>query len=126
MSEKQLRVTPRNVGELGMWAEGITGLGGWLGELKNPGDGVVYSSNRSWKSWRGERAGHMCASYLLGVISAHPNGVKVLADPDHWVAQMQRAVQVNEVERGQGRKDCEAAIEAAKRQGGRDARAVGA
>lgn len=128
MTEKELRVTPNAVGELGLWAEGITGLKGWLGELKNPGDGFVFASNRpgSMKSWRGERANHRCASYLLGVISAHPNGEKLLAQPYHWLARMQRAVQVNAMEYGEGRKDSQRAIEAAAREGGREARAVGA
>lgn len=126
MTEKEIRVTPNAVGDLGLWAEGVTGLKGWLGYVSNPGDGMVYHCNRRHKSWRGERANHRCASYLLGVIAAHPNGEKLLAQHDHWLARMQRAVQVNSAEYGEGRKDCKRAIEAAAREGGREARAVGA
>lgn len=124
---KDVRITPNVVGELGIWAEGVTGLKGWLGEVKNPGDGYVYVSNRpvgGMKNWKGPRAGHMCASYLFGVIQASVKGRELLATPDHWLADVKAAVQVNAREFNEGQADAEYAIGAARAAGGRDLRAI--
>lgn len=115
----KLRVTQWTVGELGLYAEAATTLKNWLGYSSDPGDGRVYKSGRSMKNWKGERAAHMCASYLLGVLETTPMGQAWLADPDHWVSQMKAAVDINEVERGEGKREAEHAIRQIIRDGGK-------
>lgn len=121
---RKIMLTPNRVGELGTWAEGVTGIKGWLGYTSNPGDGMVYHSNRRQKSWRGERANHMCASYLLGVIQASVKGRTAFATPGHWLAEMKDAVQINAREFNEGQADAEYAIGQARAAGGRDLRAI--
>lgn len=121
---KKIMLTPNRVGELAIWAEAVTGIKGWLGGVGNPGDGVVYTSNRKMKSWRGERANHHCASYLLGVIQASVKGRELLATPDHWLADVKVNVQVNAREFNEGQADAESAIGQARAAGGRELRAI--
>lgn len=117
-------INPNRVGELGTWAEAVTGIPGWLGYHNNPGDGVVYHSNRRQKSWRGPRAAHRCASYLFGVIQASARGRSLLADPEHTLAILKAAVQLNPAEFNLGQSEAESAIREARARGGRDYRAI--
>lgn len=121
---KKIILTPNRVGELGTWAEAVTGIKGWLGGVSNPGDGTVYTSNRKMKSWRGERGNHMCASYLFGVIQASVRGRMLLGTPDHWLAEVKAQVQINAREFNEGQQDAEYAIGQARAAGGRELRAI--
>lgn len=121
---KDIRLTPNRVGELGTWAEAVTGIPGWLGYTSNPGDGIVYHSNRRQLSWRGERAGHRCASYLFGVIQASVRGRALLADPGHVLADLRNATQINARDFNDGQADAESAIRTARERGGWELRAV--
>lgn len=120
-------LTKNRVGELGAWAEAVTGLKGWLGGMYNPGDGMIYVSNRpvgGKKNWKGGRAAQMCASYLLGVISASERGRVLLATQGGMVAEASQGVEINPAEHAEGKRDAERAIKIARERGGRDARAV--
>lgn len=117
-------LTPYRVGDLALWAEAVTGIKGWVGERTNEGDGVIWKSTRRDHVWRGLRANHRCASYLLGVISASVSGRLYLANPDHEIAKIRLSVSVDAVQEGMGKLDGAQALAAAQQQGGRASRAV--
>lgn len=121
---KPLPLTQYRVGDLGLWAEGVTGIEGWLGERTLSDDGITWTSKVKPHRWTGLRANHLAASYLLGVIAASRKGQIHLADADHDIAIIRLSVAVNAQWEGMGRLDGAQLIAAASVEGGRASRAV--
>lgn len=119
-----LPLTQHRVGDLALWAESVTGITGWVGERTWSADGVTWTSKLKPHTWRGLRANHHLASYLLGVIAASKQGRAYLANPKHEVASLRLLVAIDAVQEGMGRLDGAQLIAQAASEGGRAATAV--
>lgn len=120
----RLPLTQFRVGDLALWAEALTGIEGWVGERTYSADGVTWTSKVKPHVWRGLRANHLLASYLLGVIEASKSGRLKMADPQHDINGIKALVSIDPVWRGMGKLDGAQLIAKAKSEGGRASRAV--